>query len=225
MSYVKIFTEMKDNIDRLLDALEHPDRYTDAELDQLLSDKEVRETYGMMSKTSDALTPVPNPDIDREWNRFKAEHQEVASARRLNFLPSFLGRNVAAVIVGIVTSLAVVAATVGITVTIMSDNRSAHDNTSTDAPEVISAPDVAVTDSVKLSEPLTVVFKDESFETIISSIGRHYGTTATFKSDKSKDLHLYFKWEQNQTLAEVVVELNNFEQIDITLIDNVLTIE
>lgn len=216
---------MKDNIDRLLDALEHPDRYTDAELDQLLSDKEVRETYGMMSKTSDALTPVPNPDIDREWNRFKAEHQEVASARRLNFLPSFLGRNVAAVIVGIVTSLAVVAATVGITVTIMSDNRSAHDNTSTDAPEVISAPDVAVTDSVKLSEPLTVVFKDESFETIISSIGRHYGTTATFKSDKSKDLHLYFKWEQNQTLAEVVEELNNFEQIDITLIDNVLTIE
>lgn len=225
MSYVKIFTKMKDNIDRLLDALENPDRYTDAELDKLLSDKEVRETYGMVSKTSDALTPVPNPDIDREWNRFKTEHQEVASARRLYLRPSFIGRNVAAVIVGIVASLAVVAATVGITVTIMSDNRSAHDNTSTDAPAVISAPDVAVTDSVKLSEPLTVVFKDESFETIISTIGRHYGTTATFKSNKSKNLHLYFKWEQNQTLAEVVEELNNFEQIDITLIDNVLTIE
>lgn len=225
MSYVKIFTEMKDNIDRLLDALEHPDRYTDAELDQLLSDKEVRETYEMMSKTSDALIPVPNPDIDHEWNRFKAEHQEVASAKRLYFLPSFLGRKVAAVIAGIVASLAVVAATVGITVTIMSDNRSAHDNTSTDAPAVISVNDVAVTDSVKLSEPATVVFKDESFETIISTICLYYSTTASFKSDKSKDLHLYFKWEQNQPLAQVVEQLNNFEQIDITLIDNVLTIE
>lgn len=41
---------MKDNIDRLLDALEHPENYTDAEVEQILADPEAREVYDMLRK-------------------------------------------------------------------------------------------------------------------------------------------------------------------------------
>lgn len=35
---------MKDDTDRLLDALEHPENYTDAEVEQILADPEARES-------------------------------------------------------------------------------------------------------------------------------------------------------------------------------------
>ena len=45
---------MKDNIDRLLDALEHPENYSDADVEQLLTDPEARNVYDMLQKPADA---------------------------------------------------------------------------------------------------------------------------------------------------------------------------
>lgn len=63
---------MKDNIDRLLDALEHPENYSDAEVEQLLTDPEAREVYDMLRKTADASAPVSDINLDDEWRRFEA---------------------------------------------------------------------------------------------------------------------------------------------------------
>ena len=46
--------ENNNNLMRLLDALDHPDRYTDAELEALLDDEETRAFYETMSAAADA---------------------------------------------------------------------------------------------------------------------------------------------------------------------------
>lgn len=64
---------MKDSIDRLLDALEHPDNYSDAEVEQLLTDPEAREVYDMLHKAADVSAPVSEINIDEEWRCFEAK--------------------------------------------------------------------------------------------------------------------------------------------------------
>ena len=51
---------MKDNIDRLLDALEHPENYSDAEVEQILADPEAREVYDMLHKAADVSASARN---------------------------------------------------------------------------------------------------------------------------------------------------------------------
>lgn len=64
---------MKDNIDLLLDALEHPENYSDAEVEQILADPEAREVYDMLRKTADVSAPVSEINLDEEWRRFEAK--------------------------------------------------------------------------------------------------------------------------------------------------------
>ena len=41
-------------MERLLDMTEHPDRYTDEQLNELLRDDELRQTYQLLSDTASA---------------------------------------------------------------------------------------------------------------------------------------------------------------------------
>ena len=49
---------MKDDTDRLLDALEHPENYTDAEVEQILADPEARDAMNVSQRTIAGLRPV-----------------------------------------------------------------------------------------------------------------------------------------------------------------------
>lgn len=53
----------------------------------------------------------------------------------------------------------------------------------------------------------------------------YYGVTVKFNQDAAKSLLLYFEWDQSLPLNEVVEQLNNFEQINITLTDKALTVK
>ena len=52
-----------DKIDRLLDAIEHPVRYSKTDIEAMLADPEIRAVYDLMDKTKASLTPISTPDI------------------------------------------------------------------------------------------------------------------------------------------------------------------
>ena len=58
---------MNDNTDLLLEAIEHPERFSDDELSKLLQDPDTRELYLILTKTADAIAEPPVIDIDHEW--------------------------------------------------------------------------------------------------------------------------------------------------------------
>ncbi len=214
---------MNDKTDRLLEAIEHPERFSDEELNALLSEPEIRELYDLMSKTSDAVAETPIYDLDKEWDTFVTNHY-----RSKNFILKFFNRHAAAVVaLGIVASLAVVAATVGIKYAARHNEPNPKEAIALESPAIIKEK-VITNDSTPSTDSRiveVVTFKDESFETLVNIISDYYGATYDFKKPNVKDLHLYYKWDQSLPLTEVVNELNNFEQINIVLSDNVLTIE
>ncbi len=219
---------MKDKTDRLLDALEHPENYTDAELEQILADPEARGVYDMLRKTADASMPVPEINLDEEWQRFEAKHP----GRKLfilHWLPILATRKAAAVVLALVGTLAVVAVTIGMTHYIGS--RSEMVQTGQPEPQkqtVIAKTEVAPADTVPTglaTVPETILFKGENLETILAEIARYYGVSVKFNRYDVKSLELYFEWNRALPLNELVEQLNNFEQIDIAISDSVLTVK
>lgn len=219
---------MKDNIDRLLDALEHPENYSDAEVEQLLTDPDTREVYDMMHKVADVSAPVPEINIDDEWRRFEAKQPKRRPLifRWLFFVTS---RNAAAVVITLVGTLAVVAATIGVTHYFNAYKEMAQTEKSEPQKQTaIADSKVAPTDTIPAETtplPETIVFKRENLEKILADMSGYYGVTVKFNQDAAKSLQLYFEWDQSLPLNEVVEQLNNFEQINITLTDKALTVK
>ena len=60
-----------DKTDRLLDAMNNPEKYSSAEIEEMLQDAETKEIFDLLDKTKSSLQPVSTPDIDLEWNKFK----------------------------------------------------------------------------------------------------------------------------------------------------------
>lgn len=219
---------MKDNIDRLLDALEHPENYSDAEVEQLLTDPDTREVYDMLHKVADVSAPVPEINIDDEWRRFEAKQPKRRPLifRRLFFVTS---RNAAAVVIALVGTLAVVAATIGVTHYFNANKEMAQTEKSKPQKQTaIADSKVAPTDTIPAETtplPETIVFKGENLEKILADMSGYYGVTVKFNQDAAKSLQLYFEWDQSLPLNEVVEQLNNFEQINIILTDKALTVK
>lgn len=215
-----------DKIDRLFDAIEHPDRYSDKELDAMLADPEVREVYDMLDKTKASLKPISTPDVDAEWKSFSAAHR---NTQRHHYFPIFnlFSRNIAASIAIGIASLAAVAAVVGVSVNYALNNKN-EEVSVTEVAIANSTPSVP-TDTIAIEDtpvaaPETIVFDNEPLETIANRIAEHYGYETEFSADAPKALRLYFRWDQSQTLDEVVESLNNFEQIHLTVNDKTIKI-
>lgn len=219
---------MKDNIDRLLDALEHPENYSNAEVEQILTDPEAREVYDMLRKTADASAPVSEINLDEEWRRFEAKQpkRRPVILRWLSFMAS---RNAAAVIIALVGTLAVVAATIGVTHYFNANKEMAQTEQAEQQKQTaIADSKVAPTDTIPTETtplPETIVFKGENLGKILADMAGYYGVTVKFNQDAVKSLQLYFEWDQSLPLNEVVEQLNNFEQINITLTDKALTVK
>lgn len=219
---------MKDNIDRLLDALEHPEKYSDAEVEQLFTDPEAREIYDTLHKTSDVSAHVPEINLDEEWRCFEAKQpkRRPIILRWLSFIAS---RNAAAVVIAFVGTLAVVAATIGVTHYFNADKEmSQTEQAEPQEQTAITSTNVASTDTIPAEItplPETIVFKGENLERILADMAGYYGATVKFNQDAAKSLQLYFEWDRSLPLNEVVEQLNTFEQIDITLTDKVLTVK
>ncbi len=215
-----------DKIDKLLDAIEHPDRYSDSEIREMLQDPEVKEVFDMLDKTKSSLQPIATPDVDAEWKAFESAHRHLNAKSRFRIF-NFVSRNIAASIAIGMVSLVAVAAVVGVSVNYALKHN--EDAVSEGAPA--SNEMVAVTDTVSEIKEIktltqdTIVFNNDSLETIINQIAEYYDCKATFSSETSKSLRLYFRWNQAQPLNEVIESLNNFERINITAKDKTITID
>lgn len=215
-----------DKIDRLLDALEHPDLYSENDIEELLTDPEVREVYYLLDKTKATLAPISTPDIDTEWDAFRKTHP--SGHRRAFRMMNLFNRNIAASITVTIASLAAVAAVVGISVNYVIGKKPdapAAEPVAVAKEIVVTNGETAVAVEAPAAAPETITFDNEPLETIATRIAGYYGYQVEFSSEAPKSLRLYFRWNRAQTLDEVVESLNNFEQIHIAVKDKTIKID
>ena len=189
---------------RLLEMQEHPERYTDEEIRQLMADEEVRQLYEQMVRATDALY---------------SEKIEVKSGFTIRY---FL-KKIAAVFIGLLILSGITYAAIHLSRSGRVDSTSATRDTTVVAnvPQPnVNAP-LAEQDSMLLKP---VVFEDAELVTILNEVAAFYQYEVIYKQEAVKHVRLYFTWNKKEKIEDVVETFNKFDRIHITMDDRKLIV-
>lgn len=214
-----------DKYELVLDIIEHPDKYTSEQLQEIMSDSETRKIYILLCKIDSAIKVGPDAgiDVDSEWNSFS----KISNLRcRWPFFR--FGSRAASISAIIFTSVVAVAAGIAVTMKVL--HRGAHpaatEEKETQIPILASTADTIKPSADTVMPVLTpVMFEDVPLETIMEKVTAVYDVKVKFHTPEVASLHLYYRLDPTLTLDEVLSQLNTFEQINIWQNGNILNID
>lgn len=214
-----------DKFEKILDIIDHQEKYSDEEIREILQDEECRKLYQTMVEVDSALeSPSPIINVDEEWEKFSQKHQlqEVSH-------PITSWHKLAASIAGFVLISGIAFAAIH---TYIKRSQEPTQITADTHPEVIksdSAKQVAAKDSLTHPKPekpaIHKTFENVAFEQMISEIASYYDLQVKFENNEDKTLRLYYEWNSHSSIENIVKELNQFENVNIELQQNELIVK
>ena len=230
--------------DMLLDLLEHPEKYSETQKDELLGDEEVNELYQQLVETRQSLDfakskeKMKMPSIDAEWEKLKEEKQqkeeknqnaETQQTAKLFPLWSPM-RKVAAVAAVLVVSGITFAA-----IHLVTRSHQPSDNSNTelvasqkDSIQQVSAPQKSnieeKTDSASLAQ-LPLVYENAELQNILTPIAGHFHLQVTYQNESARHIRLFLQLEKNMSLDDIIELLNHFEKVNIRYEGQTLIVE
>jgi hypothetical protein len=209
-------SQLEEKLMRLLEMQEHPERYTEEEIRQLMADEECRKLYEQMVRATDALYgELKNEKIEELKNETTEELKE-KNHFNLSIFQSFNSfRKLAAVFIGLLILS-------GITYAAIHYARSAKGNVDSqpqDTTAVASVPQSAVNTSIAAQDSIQlkpVVFEDAELATILREVATFYQYEVVYQNEASKHIRLYFTWNKKDKIEDIVETFNKFERIHIT---------
>lgn len=185
----------KDNQIRML---LHPENYTDEQLDQMLEEAHINV-----------------PDANEAWERFKNERQETRHVK----LPLM---KIAAIFVGVLMLSGITYAAIhfigGSSQKAQEPQTVITDNAQRPATEA------QPTDN-NSTELKTVVYEDTELATILNDIAKFYQVETVYKQEDTKHIRLYFTWDKQLKLDDIIDLFNKFERFQITQENQKLIVE
>lgn len=220
--------------DMLLDLLEHPEKYSETQKNELLGDEEVNELYQQLVETrqsqdfAKSKEKMKMPSIDAEWEKLKEEKQqkeemnqntETQQTAKLFSLWSPM-RKVAAVAAVLVVSGITFAA-----IHLVTRSHQASDKHNTelvasqkDSIQQVSAPQKSnieeKTDSASLAQ-LPLVYENAELQNILTPIAGHFHLQVTYQNESARHIRLFLQLEKNMSLDDIIELLNHFEKVNI----------
>lgn len=204
----------------LFDMQEHPDKYTDEQIEHLLADEEVKEflrDLAMARMAGKKATPK-KVDVDKAWKEFSNG--------------SYRNRmKIAASIVGIIFLSGVALAAVQNGWLNISTSDKVVDNkvmteqivpSNTLTNDSIKAMTVEPTDSLDMKP---VVFDNAELGTILMQMADFYHVKVEYMNANTQHVRLFFNWNKTKTLEQNMELLNAFDRIQIEYADGTLIVK
>lgn len=204
----------------LFDMQEHPDKYTDEQMEHLLADEEVKEflrDLAMARMAGKKATPK-KVDVDKAWKEFSNG--------------SYRNRmKIAASIVGIIFLSGVALAAVQngwlnfSTSDKVVDNKAMAEQivpSNTLANDSIKAMTVEPTDSLDMKP---VVFDNAELGTILMQMADFYHVKVEYMNANTQHVRLFFNWNKTKTLEQNLELLNAFDRIQIEYVEGILIVK
>ncbi|WP_440428033.1 DUF4974 domain-containing protein [Prevotella merdae] len=204
----------------LFDMQEHPDKYTDEQMEHLLADEEVKEflrDLAMARMVGKKATPK-KVDVDKAWKEFSNG--------------SYRNRmKIAASIVGIIFLSGVALAAVQNGWLNFSTSDKVVDNkvmteqivpSNTLANDSLKAMTVEPTDSLDMKP---VVFDNAELGTILMQMADFYHVKVEYMNAYTQHVRLFFNWNKTKTLEQNMELLNAFDRIQIEYADGTLIVK
>ena len=233
-----------DKFEKILDIIDHQEKYSDEEIRGILQDEECRKLYQTMMEVDSALllqssdknkesSPVVN--IDKEWEKFSQEKQlqeaathniaQEAGASR----PIASWRKLAASIAGFILISGIAFAAIHTYIKRSQEPTEVTDDTHQEIMKSDSAKLMAAKDSLPLPKAekpaVHKTFENVTFEKMISDIASYYDLQVKFENNESKVLRLYYEWDSHSSIENIIKELNQFENVNIELQGNEIIVK
>ncbi len=158
----------------------------------------------------------PQVDIDEEWQKFEAKH----------FVPkrkSWGWMQIAAMFIGVLMLSGIAYAAIHIISNSRLQKTEVQDTTAVAHKATETAVRQTSHEGVALCEPKT--FENVSLKDITAELAKTYHITIKIRNDETAALRLYYPWNPQMPLQQVVEELNRFEKVHLTLNNDTLIIE
>ena len=211
-------TNLEDKLTEVLKATEHPEQYTDEQLQELLADEECAEYYRLICDADNAYAEVPEEseeEIEAEWQRITRNSQPSSNSQFSIF--NFQLSKVAAVVIAVLALSAVSYAAVKLL--------SARQQQST--PVIVTETmQVSENPATPLPEPADTiqVFQDAELQEILTVVANYYKLHTDYRSEEARHVRLYTKWNKAESAEKMVKRLNRFDKVNLTLEGDVLTV-
>lgn len=215
-----------DKFEKILDIIDHQEKYSDEEIREILQDEECRKLYQTMVEVDSALESLsPIINVDEEWEKFSQEHQLQEKATH----PITSWRKLAASIAGFVLIAGIAFAAIHTYIKRSQEPTQVTADTHPEAIKSDSAKQVAAKDSLTHPKPEKPVihktFENVAFEKMLSEIASYYDLQVKFENNEDKTLRLYYEWNSHSNIENIVKELNQFENVNIELQQNELIVK
>ena len=194
---------MKD-IEKLLKMTERPQDYSDEELQQLMSDPEMREYYELMVSAEEGFAQ-------------RKEGKEDNHGDRSMILPMFL--RIAAVFIGVLLLSGIAYAAYRVV---------AGGDSGSPAQEVVipDSPQQTVTVQKEQTATNTIrTFENAELQEILQALSDHYHVGVEYRNEASRHVRLYTKWDTTAPLQQIIELLNGFDKVSVRLSDNQIIAE
>lgn len=224
-----------DSLDRLLDALEHPDHYTEEELQSLLRDEETRAGYQLLADAASAYRrartapELSAETLDDEWRRLTGRGPIAATAADKTgegVVPMRRRWHMAAVGGAVLCVSGLAWAAIHIA-------RHTPPHPLPKAPAAVACLDSAATppsaapDTALLPQPAAAPrhqFDNARLGDIVQKMAEYYRLRTVCHNDEAAQLRLHYLWDGGQPVEKAVETLNRFEKVNLTFADSTITI-
>ena len=212
------------------DMQEHPDCYTDEQMERLLADEDMKDFFHDMAMVRMAMKKG-NPkkvNVDEAWKKF-ADKQRLKDSEASG--KTFSNRQkIAASIIGVIFLSGITFAAIHSGIFRFSSSDEANQ---AKTEQVSSTSDFNVTDSIKVSgseksdslNVTPVVFDNAELGDVVSQLAAFYHVKVEFDKAESQHIRIFFNWDKTKTLKQNLEILNAFERIQITEVDGTLRVE
>lgn len=219
--------ETTNNIDRLLEMLDHPERYSEQEIqDAVNHDDETREFYRQLTQVACARRnqrshslPV---DVDVAWKRFEQTHLVPQRRERLWL-------RVAATVLGILMMSGIAWAAVYTVrhITTPDQSNPKTENTATPATggAIDSPAEAAGSDTTAVQDTEPKVFDNSPLDQMLGEIAAFYGLTVEFQNEEARNLRFHFVWNKGEGLEKVLDDMSHFESVTIEQTEDRLIVQ
>ena len=209
---------------------EHPERYTDEQVESLLADEDMKDFFHYMAMFRMAMKKG-NPkkvNVDEVWKEFAdTQRLKVNETSGETFSNR---RKIAASIIGVIFLSGITFAAIHSGIFRFSSSKEANQ---AKMEHVSSTSNLNNTDSIKVCtsgkadnlDIKPVVFDNAELGDVVSQLAAFYNVKVEFDNAESQHVRIFFNWDKTKTLEQNLEILNAFERIQITEVDGTLRVE
>ena len=197
-------------IKMLLDMQEHPEQFSEQEMEQMLSDAEAQELMEATAQLKRAMKndefSISEQEIEDEWQAFAANHLAEQKPQR-----TWL--KIAAMFIGVLFMTGIAFAAIHI----IKQNTVAQEMKQVEQPVIQQPVSTGTVNNDTIAQTEPVIFDNVTLDSIAKEIADYHHIEVDLQNELAKQLRFYFVWKQDDDLQEVVEKLNMFDHVDMTI--------